>query len=143
MARAIDPRKPYVYISRDDRMQGTQEQTKWMLKPLTASERAQVEDVLVNYVPGKDAMQLRTGSQIITVLRLGLVGVQNFIGADGKPVEFKRKNLGTEAAPQWEVADEFIDLIAPALRRELANEITENASLSEADRGNSLSLPVS
>lgn len=138
MAIAIDPTKPFKYVLREDR--DAERPTTWMLKPLTVGEQSRIQDAVAVYDRATEHVAVRSGTQDLEVLRLGLVGVEEFYDIDGNAVPFddrmdKRLNRSI-------VTDAFLSRLRATWRVEIANAITEAAALTETDRKNSSSAPV-
>lgn len=132
MAIAVNPKENREYVLEEDRGRPQEEQTVFILKNLTASELAKLEDSLTDYslkssATGKELspedikMSLNIGSQTLRVLRMGLVGWKNFKGEDGKDVSFMKQGE-TPREQNW-------DRLRPEWRREIANVITEQTKL--------------
>jgi hypothetical protein len=124
MVVAIDPDATFDHVLREER--DSAEPTVFKLKPLTARQLAQIEDMLVVHLGG--GVRLNTGMQTLEVLRLGLVGWENFKDAAGNPVPF---------VPITPKDERSLDLLHPRWRVELANAVTEHAKLTEEQRKNS------
>lgn len=124
MAIAINPTQTFDYVLRADRELPAEEQTVWKLRGLSHRERAQVEDNLATQ-GGDGQLSFRIGSQRLEILKAGLLGFENFLDAEGRPVPFDRQGAA--------VHDRTLDRIAEADATELANAITARNSLSEKE----------
>lgn len=124
---AVDPNKEFEYVLQCDRQLPTEQQTIFKLKVLSAKELADIEDKSAR-ADLSGNLEFRSGSQTLRILNVGLKGWINFIGTDGNPVTF-RENNGVPRPENW-------DLLRPEWRRELANAITEQNTLTEGDRKN-------
>ena len=131
MPTPINPRERYPYVLKRERSLPVEGQTRFFLRPLTCEELASLEDNSVRFNVQTDEMRVQSGTTLIRTLQLGLVGWENFGGA-----EFKVTTIGGTKTVRTEVTKECLDLLSPADRRELANAITEQNRLTEDDRGN-------
>lgn len=157
MPIAVDPSRPYEYVLKCDRDEDGVPQddpnadepwrrrvTRFKLKPLTVKEQATVEDALAAFDPASGKGEVMSGTQTVTILRLGLVGWANLwsrnpkAGEDGQPdfveVPFE---VAQNGKTKGQVTNACLDRLTPGWRAELANEITSRGHVSEADRGNS------
>lgn len=127
MAIAVDPKKVFDYVLLCDREQPKEQQTIFHLKVLTARELADIEDKAAR-ADMQGNLEFRSGTQIIRILNAGMKGWSNFKNAAGEEVAF-RENNGAPRQENW-------DVLRPEWRRELANAITEQNALTEADQKN-------
>jgi hypothetical protein len=124
MVVAVDPQAPFNYILEEDRE--SEAPTVFKLKALSARELARIEDG-VRLDLQRQEMTLRSGSKPLDILAAGLVGWENLKDAQGKEVPFKAGDLAC------------LDYLLPRWRGELANAITEQTRLPEAEAKNSAS----
>lgn len=117
MAIAIDPHRSIRYVLREDRALPLESQTVFLLKVLSARELAQIEDAMSVVTPGGDVC-VRTGSQTLRTLELGLTGWENFKRPDGAMLAF---DAATKSV-NW-------DYLRPEWRRELSHAILEQTRL--------------
>jgi hypothetical protein len=114
MAKAIDPSRAFDYVLEEDRKLPVEEQTVFHLKVLSARELAQLEDSMSTVKLGAEGtMQINSGSHVLKVLDMGLVGWDNLLNEAGGVVAFDKKDVR-----RW-------DYLRPEWRRELTNAITE------------------
>lgn len=127
MPIALNPRQEFEYVLECDRQLPVEQQTVFVLRGLTVSEQADLEDRLAVLRGGDIAMQ--SGTQKVTILRLGLVGWRNFRTADETEVLFE----AVKGHPRH-VTDGCLDRLDPEWRTELCNAITERGRLSRAEK---------
>lgn len=121
MARALDPNRTFDYILEEDRSQPKEKQTVFHLKVLSARQLASLEDEMAVVKLGqKGEMQMNTGSHVLKVLEIGLVGWENLLGSNnGEHIPYNKDQVNR------------FDYLRPDWRREIANAITEQNALSE------------
>lgn len=124
---AVDPNKAFDYVLMCDRQLPLDQQTTFHLKVLTARELAEIEDKAAR-ADMQGNLEFRSGTQVIRILTAGLKGWSNFKDSSGAEVPF-RDNNGTPRQENW-------DLLKPDWRRELANAITEQNRMTDAERKN-------
>lgn len=124
---AVDPNKMFEYVLLCDRQLEISKQTIFKLKVLSAKELADIEDKSAR-ADLNGNLEFRSGSQTLRILNAGMRGWSNFLGVDGQEVTF-RENNGVPRPENW-------DHLRPEWRRELANAITEQNTLTEGDRKN-------
>ncbi|QPJ61701.1 MAG: hypothetical protein G3M70_07300 [Candidatus Nitronauta litoralis] len=114
------------YVPECDRNLPTEDQTIFLLKPLSAKDAASMQDnVTQTKLGGNDGdtvMLMQSGTQALNALKKGLAGWENFKDAHGKEIEFRHNN----GAPR----PEMFDLIPAKVRQELANVIIEGCDIS-------------
>lgn len=124
MAVAVDPNRTFDYVLKEDRELPAEQQTVFKLKVLSARELAGLEDSVS--VMDKDGnWQVKVGTKVLEILRLGLKGWKNLWRTSEITEPFKG------------IGDESLDLLRPEWRRELADAITEQTNLSEGEVKNS------
>lgn len=128
MPIALDPKATFEYILECDRGLPEEQRTVFQLRGLTVAEEARIEDSLME-TSGGGSFALRSGSQKVTILRLGLCGWRNFRDAQGQEIAFER----VKGNPQH-VTDACLDRLAPDWRTELCNAITERGRLTRAEK---------
>lgn len=132
MIQAIDPKATIRYIPKCDRDQPVENQTVFLLRPLTARDAARMQDDIAEVMTGKKSenstMKINSGSNVLRALELGLAGWENFKTADGHDVEW-RENAGKPRP-------EMLDCLPADIRRELAEVIIEGRELPEASAKN-------
>jgi hypothetical protein len=127
MAIAVTPKKGFDYILVEDRTLPVEQQTVWELRALTVGEQTDVQDSLRTEKAETGETLWKSGTMVLQTLRAGLRGVRNFMDTDGKAVKFETDKSG-------KVTLEFLDLLLPKWRNELANAIAAGGQLSEKDR---------
>jgi hypothetical protein len=140
MAVARTKREPVDYVLLADRELPQEERTVWKLRPLSAVERADIDDHMGSIDPETGTFVAHTGTMILKALVVGLVGVDNLLDEDGGVVEFsdypkpKRTGKGISSVKtNWP----FLDLLDADIRRELAGEIMQGSFLTSDDVGKS------
>ena len=114
-------------------------QTRWHLAGISAADRAGLEDELGTIDPATKRWRMNTGTNTLTILRLGLRGADNLNVLDEagtvKPVEFKTRSMVVLGKNRQGVpTDGFLDHIDVQDRRELANAITEGQQLTTDEK---------
>src|SRR5512139_1751638 len=93
MARAVDPSRAFDYVLEEDRKLEKDEQTIFHLKVLSARELAQLEDAMSTVKLGTEGtMQINSGSHVLKVLDMGVVGWDNLKGENGNLIAFDKKD---------------------------------------------------
>lgn len=135
MVIALDPESTFEYVLRDDRKLPDEQQTVWLLRPMTAREYAEIENRSMRMDSKTNEAIFSSGTTTLSILKAGLAGVRNLVNDRGEPVPFATKVNGRNGNRE-EVRDEFLDKIHPRHLKELANAITERGQLTEEDREN-------
>ena len=119
MARALNPTENFEYVLEEQRHLPPGEWTVFELKVLTARELAKVEDSFAALQGDTGEVLIKSGSQVLKILELGLRGWDNLKDESGAEVPFRWR------VPNTQIHHENLDRLYPAWRRELANAITE------------------
>lgn len=130
MPIALDPKSTFPFVLKEDRELPEEQRTVFQLRGLTVSEEAQVSDSMLMAHSGSDEVAFRAGTHQLTVLRYGLKGWENFLDAEGQPVEFET----TKGHPRV-VTDELLDRLLPKHRQELVQAVLDRGEI-KADEGN-------
>lgn len=121
-----------LYVPKCDRDLPEEEQTKFILKPIGARDAASLQDnATETHLAGKDGdtvMRMKSGSQALKALSLGVKGWMDFKGPDGNDIPW-RENAGK---PHPDV----FDCIPASVRQELANVIIDGCEISEETEKN-------
>ena len=136
MSRAINPTRPFEYITKADRELegGDTSRTVWRLRGLTMREHQEIQDGAAVHDDGQ--MKLLSGSVTVATLQLGVLGVDNFLDDDGAAVEFEQEPHPVHT--QRKVASRgFLGQIHPDDRTELAEAIGTFGALSKDEAGKS------
>jgi hypothetical protein len=127
MVKALTPKSEFEYVLRCDRELPEEDQTVFILRPLTVSEQAEVADVMFGGTAGSEDLIVRSGSVQIKTLRKGLVGWKNFLREDGSEVTFavenKRKGIQLQ----------LLDLLSMEHRVELSDAISSGSKPTVAE----------
>ena len=130
---AIDPAAEIRHIPKAARDLSVEDQPVFILKPLSARESARIQDGAIESTVGgkggETTMRVMSGGSALKALASGLTGWENFKTPDGTLVEFLHNN----GKPH----PENLDRIPSAIRRELAEVITEGAEMDEEAEKNS------
>jgi len=125
---AVDPRKEERFVVLAERGLPEEQQTIFILKPLTLREEGLVRDLSF----AKDLMsgeyRFSMAQRDSVALALGLRTVLNLVGSDGKEVKFVRKNI-PGALGINEFPDEILQRIPYAYRNEVAEHIVSSFQL--------------
>ena len=124
---ALSPKSSYAYVCKAEQEISPELQTTFHLKQLTVSEQASVDDAFGKYVGGD--MQVMTGTQHLTALRVGILSVDNLKDSAGATVNVTRTDAGF-------VSDEFLEKLPKDVRSELARAIIAGARLTETEAQN-------
>lgn len=108
--------------------------TVWKLAALSLADRAALEDHIGQVDVQSRQFRTNTGSNTLTVLRVGLKGVENFCGPDAMPVTFQTSRKTVLGVGRDVPTDGFLEHIAPDDRRELADAITEGQRLTTEEK---------
>lgn len=107
------------YILESDRELPAEKQTKFFIKPLSAKQAAVLQDSMK--FSGEGTIMQNMGTNTLEMLKIGLVGWENFVDAEGNQIKFT-KNM-----------DENIDRLAVAYRYELASAIMELSNFGDKE----------
>ena len=136
-ARSLSER---LFVSKQDLEGDQKDQTRWKVRTPTAREKEEIlnaQQVTVGQ-GGKARTIHRMGSFQLEVLRMGLVGAENFLDEDGKHHDVPVLPRDRKPYPaEVRLMDEFISRIDPETQDELFTEIWGRVGLSEEERGNS------
>jgi len=135
MVLPVDPKKEYTFIAPVDRELSEDEQTKFIIRPLTAREEAYVTDSFLNIdIGGGEAQAIaKTGERLISVLNMGLIRWENFPPGPDKDLPFNAKGAGSKRR----ISDATLSMIPSEVRMEISNAITEALGLTGEDEKNS------
>ena len=132
---ALDPVKDEIeFICKADLDLPDEEQTRWILKPLSAKEHAMLDDHTGTV--GEDGQYIVTiGKKQLVALNLGLKDVFNFNDSEGKPVKLSRskKKIGGINA----LEDSFLMRVPKEVRVEIAQAIMAESEVEEEEAKNS------
>jgi hypothetical protein len=123
------------YVADCQRGEPKEDQVIWLLRPLTAKEAADIQNRLFQSEGwGKNRReQFLTGTQVILVLRKGLVGFKNFKYEDGAEVGWEDPNIEKTEEGRDRIMDRNLDKIPASIRQELSDQIRGEAELGEAE----------
>ncbi|NIS28323.1 hypothetical protein GWN75_31985 [candidate division KSB1 bacterium] len=125
---ALSSLEEYEYILKEDRE--SEDPTVFILRPLSKRDAIEVEDLLGQYA-GREGFP--TGTFIYKCVKKGWKGARNLRDKKGKKVEFETGDDGC-------VADDLIFRLNSNRRSELANQVWEDANLTDNEVKN-LSSP--
>lgn len=108
------------YILKSDKDLDKKEQTLFFIKPLTARQFATVQDAMKISGDDKRFSIDNIGTYTLDILQMGLVGWDNFLDIEGKPVKWNEKNM-----------DKNIDRIPADARFELSTQVMDSSNLKE------------
>lgn len=129
--KALSARVPFPYVPQADRALPKEQQTEFLLRPLSFLERAYVDDESWQF-SGDGTAQLMRGTRRRLALLGGLVGWSNF---DGVPFVTEKANVGGVTAER--PTEATIERIPLDVQQELAEAILDASKLSDGDRKNS------
>ena len=129
MVIAVEPGEVFDYIVKADRDKEESEQTIFRLKVLDNKTQIKIQDSgsVMNVHTGD--MRIKAGNKTDLILKAGLTGVDNLKNRKGEIIDFMtdKNNI---------VSDDFLGMLPPKVKSELANEITEMQSLQEDELKN-------
>lgn len=133
MARihGIRPDQIHDYILKDQEKDSQEDQIIWKVKYLSVSDSAKITDMIYSARGfGKKREEvLKAGTQQLQILRLGLVGWENFKYDDGKEVEWEPVPTGGNLQQIARIMDRNLDKVPPEVRDELADHIRGSSTL--------------
>lgn len=150
----FSPDATFDYILEEDRELSDDAIGKmtFQLRVLTVGELAAVEDALAAYRTEDEAVQIKSGSQVLTILKLGLAGWSGAVQVnpdwnegDAEEDKYQDVPFKTRKARKHEAhgndnrvvpTNTTLDMIEPKHRKELAEAITERNRMSKAEAGN-------
>lgn len=120
VARTIETKN---YVCKVDRENPAEEQTRFLLKTLSAQDMASFQDRLLAKGENSYSMSAMQG-----LLLQALVGWENFQNADGKPVKFnlKDKQSNLDLLPS-EVLMELVEAVMKANFPDADGELEKNS----------------
>ena len=130
MVLPINPAQERAFICEEDSNLAEENQTRFAIRSLSASERSQIEDNAISQ-DGSGEQRLRTGSMLLASLHLGLMGWDNFPPGGPERV-FRSKGKGLSR----KVSEKTLSAIPPDVRQELAQAILSGSHLTEEQSGN-------
>lgn len=121
------------YVAKCQRGEPKEDQVVWLIRPLSAKESADIQNNLFRSEGwGKQRReQFLTGTQVVLVLRRGLVGWKNFKYEDDTSVDWEDPNVEKTEEGRDRIMDRNLDKIPASLRQELSDEIRGEAELGE------------
>lgn len=140
MAKAMSL-KPREYVLEFEREAPKEEQTIFILKPLSLEKRAELKDSILlteiennlgpkNEPVASSKMRHLTGTYDRKALEAGLVGIKNLEGPEGELLEFDQN---TDPKKRQQV----LDALFPDWVTEISQEIFEMSNLSKGEKKNS------
>lgn len=126
------------YVTEADRKLPADQQSEFILAPLSNKTLGQIQNQLQVSIDGATATVLR-GQQRYCALKAGLKGWENFSTADGAPAAFlidkgDRQAHGVQFTSPPK--DETLELLAPADYEEIADAILSANRITEDDTKN-------
>jgi len=112
------------YILECDKDQPVEKQTTFYIKPLSAKQSASLQDSMKFSGSGEGASMTNIGSNTLEMVKIGLVGWENFKDEVGNEIKFLKD------------MDANLDRLAVSYRYELAGKIMELSNLSEPEAKN-------
>lgn len=131
MPIALDPRRETKYVLACDRELPADKQTRFVIRPLTIRQHAEWQDSIMNYDAETKEVKTNYYSNILTLLRFGLIGCEQFTDSEGRDVRF--------GMTKGVVSDDFLERLSPEHRYEIATAIKDLSTPSERDLGGSSS----
>lgn len=125
----IDPNSSRRYVLRDERSKPVEEQSVFLLRPLTLAQETALKDS-VAAVDAGNSVSIRQGTQELKALQYGLEGWENVRDSKGNEVPFKATTRKVNGKDVSQVDDATLAMIPPKYRAELAEEITNGSGLS-------------
>ena len=129
---------PVTYILESEIELPDDQQTKWIIRPLTWRERSAIQDgVIVTEVQqagpkdkgGIGVMRHLTGTQFRSAVEKGLVEIQNLQGPDGSVLKFNSTTRPGEK-------EKILDSLPPDYTNEIAGKILEMSGLTKREEKN-------
>ena len=122
--RAIDINEPVRYVPKAERKLDEDEQTTFIVKLISAVRQAELQDDLYQVDGGgkERRERLATGTKNLETLRGHLIGWENFLDKEGKPVEFNPKKMNA-----------MINMVPVDVQSELVDVISQQAEVSEGE----------
>lgn len=89
----LNPKHTFDYVLKDDREldEDAVGAITFNLRVLTVGELAKVEDALAAYNTDDDSVQIKSGSQVLTILKLGLAGWNGAVELDEEATEIAQR----------------------------------------------------
>ena len=133
MVLPIDPKKEYTFVAKVDQEAERDDQSRFVIRPLTAREEAYVTDSFLNIDlgGGEASATAKTGERVMAILNMGLIRWENF-PPGGPDLKFDVKGIGNKRR----IHDDTLSRIPSEVRMELANAITEGLGLKEEEEKN-------
>lgn len=125
----LDPNSTREYVLRDDRSLPPEEQSVFLLRPLTLAQQTAIKDAMASVNASQD-IKINAGTQELHALRFGLAGWRNVRDSKGNQEEAKGTTSKRNGVDFFTLDDTTIEKIPPKYRAELAEEITNGSGLS-------------
>ena len=144
MVKPVDPAASIPYVCAADRETDASglalvpeaERTTWMLRVPNVADEAEIKQLGV-VAAQRGLSGFHYGRSIVEILRIGLVGADNFRNPDGTVIEWKTEERTVFGRRRTVVSDAFLDRIPSGLRDELVAAITNGSGIPELDAKNS------
>jgi len=118
--KAIIPKETWEYVPDCDKALPENEQTKFILKPMTAAQHALYDDNAAQVVDGK--YLVRHGTQNLMLLNFGIESVHNFNDEKGNPIQVERDEHRAFHGVN-PLTEDFLKRIPRPIQVEIAGEI--------------------
>ena len=128
--KAITPKEKWEYVPQCDRNLKKEDQTVFILKPLTAHQHALYDDNAAQIVDGK--YMVKHGTQNLMLINFGLESVVNFKDNDGNPIVVERDESRIYHGVN-PLTDSFISRIPRPIVVELTGEIYSGSIVGEQE----------
>jgi hypothetical protein len=129
------------WTSPRDSAKGTPEATVFTLGTLTGRQRMYLKDSAIGFQSDDTqesgmSMSFKSNQTAYEVVRLGLVGVENFLDKDGNEIALERVSTVVGGVTTQAVSEKFMCRLDDDTIRELSTEILGVNTLTEEDSGN-------
>lgn len=132
--KAISPKGLIRFVPSVDKKLPKEEQTVFILKPLTVEEEAILDDAQWRVINGK--REFSFARKCLAAIHLALVGVENFSDEDGNKFNVEREEFEHETLGIKEIKEEFLAKIPKSVRDEIALAILTSMNPTEEQRKN-------
>lgn len=114
--RAVTLSKELKYVSEDDPAKGTDDETTFLLHPLSAPQSAQVSDLLASFSAdaasgGEASSQMKVHQAAILAVRFGLFDWHNFLDENGEQIPFKSRQQTIGGKTAISIVPELLDRV--------------------------------
>lgn len=131
--KALNPRSITRFVPSCDKDAAKEDQTVFLLKPLTIAEESLLDDAQWKTVNGK--REFSFARKCLSAIHLGLFSVENFKDDEGRNIVVSREDFENDDGIK-EIKDSFLSSIPKSVRDEIAIAILSSMNPTEEQKKN-------